>query len=164
MSNRRPVWPASAAPASATARTTPAPSADTPKGRKGGKRAVMSSEGKAKPRHLESQMQRQAVAWFGLQHAPLAPYLLAIPNGGTRAPREAANLKREGVRPGVPDLLFAYPSGQYHGLWMELKVPPNKPTPEQRAYLERLAAVGFAVVVVTSFEQFQATISDYLSR
>lgn len=40
-------------PQVATARTTPDPSADTPKGRKDGKRAVMSSEGKAKRHDVE---------------------------------------------------------------------------------------------------------------
>ena len=51
-----------------------------------------------------------------------------IPNGGTRNKIEAANLKRQGVKSGVPDLCFPLARGKYHGLYIEMKVDSNKTT------------------------------------
>lgn len=54
-------------------------------------------------------------------HPICKKYLFAIPNGGKRHIVTALKLKAQGVKPGVPDILLAYPSGRYHGLFIELK-------------------------------------------
>lgn len=45
----------------------------------------------------------------------------AIPNGGYRTKAEAAKLKAEGVRKGVPDLCVPIARGGYHSLYIEMK-------------------------------------------
>ena len=55
------------------------------------------------PRHLESQLQRQCVAWFRLQYPKHARLLFAVPNGGGRSRIEAAIMKAEGVTAGVSE-------------------------------------------------------------
>lgn len=49
--------------------------------------------------------------------------LFAIPNGGYRNASEAANLKSQGVKAGVPDLMLPVACGQFHGLFIEMKRP-----------------------------------------
>jgi hypothetical protein len=39
--------------------------------------------------------------------------MFAIPNGGSRDKREAANLKAEGVKSGVPDVFLPVPRHNY---------------------------------------------------
>jgi hypothetical protein len=92
----------------------------------------------------------------------------AVPNGGTRHPREAANLKRQGVSAGVPDLLFFEPTRDktlhYRvGLAIEMKRRPNKVSPEQREWLTGLEARGWSTSVCYSAEEAWTTLCDYLS-
>ena len=47
--------------------------------------------------------------------------LLSIPNGANKSPAAAAKFKREGLRPGVPDLFLPIAQHEYHGLWIEMK-------------------------------------------
>jgi len=45
----------------------------------------------------------------------------AIPNGGKRDLREAANMKAQGVKAGVYDVFIPVPRGPWHGLFVEMK-------------------------------------------
>ena len=94
----------------------------------------------------------------------------AVPNGGTRHPREAANLKRQGVVAGVPDLLFFEPKTGFKGsniyfsvgLAIEMKRRPNKVSPEQREWLTGLEARGWSTAVCYTAEEAWTTLFDYL--
>ena len=74
--------------------------------------------------------------------------LFAIPNGGHRDPRTAAQLKAEGVKSGVPDIFLPVSRAGYHGLWLELKAGKNKPTDQQTAWHKELTRQGYAVHVI----------------
>lgn len=64
---------------------------------------------------------------------PMLKWLHAIPNGGARggdkqtAMIRGAQLKAEGVKPGVPDIFLPYPIALWHGLYIEMKKPDQKP-------------------------------------
>jgi hypothetical protein len=63
------------------------------------------------------------------------------PAGEHRDPITGARLKRMGTKRGVADiLLVGPPAGRFHAL--ELKARGRKPTPEQLAFLEAVAAAG----------------------
>ena len=49
--------------------------------------------------------------------------LFAVPNGGERNKKVAAKLRAEGVKAGVPDVMFPVSNGTYHGLFIEMKKP-----------------------------------------
>ena len=90
--------------------------------------------------------------------------VFAIPNGGKRNAAEAAHLKRQGVKAGVPDLCLAVPRGAYHGLYIKLKVGTNKPTENQLAWLKLLKQHGYAVAVCYSAEEAKDVIDKYLNQ
>jgi len=74
----------------------------------------------------------------------------ATPNQGQRTKRAQAQLKREGMKAGVPDLQFMLPLHGFHGLFLELKAPPPHRyewSRLQRLRAEGLARAGYAVVV-----------------
>lgn len=71
----------------------------------------------------------------------------AIPNGGLRRKSEAARLKAEGVKPGVPDLCIPVARGPYHSLYIEMKKRGGKPTREQLAWVSLLRSEGMCAYV-----------------
>ena len=54
---------------------------------------------------------------------PHMDMLYAVPNGGERNLKVAANMKAEGVKSGVPDVVWPVPCGRWAGLYLELKKP-----------------------------------------
>ena len=85
-----------------------------------------------------------------------------IPNGGSRNKIEAANLKRQGVKAGVPDICLPVPRNGYHGLWIELKVGKNKTTENQKRYISFLTNQGYDVAVCYGMEEAARKIVEYL--
>ncbi len=95
---------------------------------------------------------------------PELELLLHIPNEGKRSKAAGAALKRQGLRKGVPDLFLPVPRGIYPGLWIELKVGRNKPTKEQKWWLEKLQAKGYKCRICYSWEEAAETIKNYLKE
>ena len=112
----------------------------------------------------EGDEQAKLFNWIAFMKCryPELDMLYHIPNGGSRNIKEAANLKRQGVRAGVPDLCLPVPSGKYHGLYIEMKYGKNKPTNNQREWLSKLKEQGYAVSVCYGWEEATKVICKYL--
>lgn len=112
----------------------------------------------------EAQEQAVVISWCKMQENkyPSLKNIYAIPNGGYRNKLEASNLKKQGVKSGVPDLHLAYPSGCYHGLYIEMKWGRNKPTPNQNDWIDRLTKARYQVEVCWSSEEAINVIKRYL--
>jgi hypothetical protein len=123
-------------------------------------------------RHIEHQHQVALIQWAGRTRLPesldvkagatVATYLLAIPNGGKRNPREAMRLKAEGVKPGVSDLLLPLRRHGFGSLWVEMKAPGNKPTPSQREWLDLMRDAGYCAAWADSWTRAASIIADYV--
>lgn len=123
-------------------------------------------------RHIEHEHQVALILWAYRTRIPAAAdvepgarvgdYLLAIPNGGRRNPREAARLKAEGVKPGVSDLLLPLRRGGHGSLWLELKAPGKRPSAEQLAWLQRMRLAGYVAEWADSWTRAAAIIAGYL--
>lgn len=97
----------------------------------------------------EAEEQMAVIKWAELMSNkhPCLKWLYHTPNGGSRNVAEAANLKRMGVKAGVPDLCLPYPSNGYHGLYIEMKRDGGRLTAAQRDYLAWLNENGYRAVV-----------------
>lgn len=125
-----------------------------------GKPAGMYKSGAIPTEHAE---QVALFRWWRAQYRSLEPYLLAIPNGGARNLITGAMLKAEGVRKGVPDIFLAYPSGGYHGLWIELKRRAHGyASTEQKFMLSALRSVGYDAAVCRGWDEAREKIRSYL--
>lgn len=93
----------------------------------------------------EAEEQRAVVSWCEARGVPV----FHVPNGGYRNKAEAARLKAQGVRAGVPDLCVPMARGGYHGLYIEMKDAGGKGrvSEHQREWLERLRAEGYCAWV-----------------
>ena len=86
-----------------------------------------------------------------------------IPNEGKRSAITGAHLKQAGLKPGVPDVCLPTGHGGYIGLYIEMKVKPNKPTENQKQWLRALREVGHLTAVCYTWEEAQKLIEEYLS-
>ena len=94
---------------------------------------------------------------------PELRFLAAIPNGGKRLAKTAADLKAEGVRRGVPDYLLPVRRGGYTGLAIELKTAKGRTSPEQREWLGHLETEGWRAVVARGWEEAWDVVRDYMA-
>lgn len=95
-----------------------------------------------KPRDLEGPVQRAIIETVRI----VAPGvdIRHIPNGGLRNARVAANLKRNGVVRGTPDLMLILSSGDV--AFIEVKAHQNdRLTPEQEAFWDLCKSRGVKI-------------------
>ena len=89
--------------------------------------------------------------------------LYAVPNGGYRHVTTAVNLKRTGVKAGVPDICLPVARGGCHALYIELKrVKGGKVSEAQREWQAALNAQGNMAVVCYGWEDARKVIENYL--
>ena len=114
----------------------------------------------------EAQEQKFLFQWAGLarQKFPELELLFHVPNGGRREEREAASLKKQGVKAGVPDLVLPVARGEYFGLYIELKVGKNKPKEHQLKWIDQLKEQGYFVMVCYGWLEAREVITNYLEK
>ena len=118
-----------------------------------------------KVKNLEHQAQVAVFTWAAMAKAefPELGRLFAIPNGGARNIVTAKNLKAEGVKPGIPDLMLAVARHGKHGLFIEMKIKPNKLSALQEAEILALNDAGYLAVVCWSSHEAIDVLQKYLS-
>lgn len=120
----------------------------------------------------ERDEQEAVIAWADLmagQYPELA-LMYSIPNGAhlygdaRRRAMQVAALKRQGMKPGVPDLCLPVARNGWHALYIEMKYGDNKPRDRQEWYLNRLAEENNLAVACWSAEEAIQVIVDYLTE
>lgn len=72
------------------------------------------------------------------------------PAGMVLSPGMAKISTALGYLKGTPDVMIFEPRGQYHGLFIELKAPGGRISPEQIKVLGKLSSAGYATAVCWS--------------
>lgn len=88
--------------------------------------------------------------------------LFAIPNGGYRKIKTGIQLKRTGLKPGIPDIFLPVGRGIYHGLFIEMKSERGTVRREQREWHDALREQGYMVKVCRGCDQAVKVIQEYL--
>jgi len=109
-----------------------------------------------------SEHEEQAKLFGWTRNHPKLPWMFAIPNGGLRNKATAVRMKSEGVKAGVWDIFLPVPSGQYHGLFLEMKWGKNTLTPAQKEFGDYATQQGYCCKVAYSTEQAIEIIDEYL--
>ena len=113
----------------------------------------------------EEQEQIAVIEWAMLmeKQAPELALLYHCPNGADRHPAVAAKLKKQGVKPGVPDLFLPVARGTAHGLYVEMKRQKGgRVSEDQKAWMEALTQQGYLCVVAHGAEEACDVIWHYL--
>lgn len=118
----------------------------------------------SKPYVHESVEQMCLFRWAGymLGQYPELKLMYHIPNGGSRNKIEAANLKKQGVKPGVPDICLPVARGKYHALYIEMKAGTNKCSESQKQWIADLTQEDNLAVVCYGWENAVKVITEYL--
>lgn len=115
---------------------------------------------KINPHLSEKQEQDIVVAWLRKNNI----LFYASANGGYRNLIEAANLKRQGVEPGVPDLCLPILKSPYGGLYIELKRKGKSVVSEnQKKWIALLRANGQRAEICVGADEAISLIKSYLS-
>ena len=114
----------------------------------------------------ERQEQIVVVQYLKLKHPDVV--FFAIPNGGYRNKIEAANMKKEGVTAGIPDLFIARPFSYGSekcvcGLFIEMKSKKGRLSVPQIDKIDRLQYEGYRCEVCYSADEAIRIIDEYLS-
>lgn len=99
-----------------------------------------------------------------LYNAKLPQVFHSVPNGGRRTMREAAKLKLTGVLPGVADTFLPLKSGEFCGLYIELKKAGGSIKPDQKLFLNSVADEGYLAIVINDIETFKEVFSYYINQ
>jgi hypothetical protein len=108
-------------------------------------------------------------AWKANCGHPELRLMFAVANGGERNIIVAANLKAEGIKKGVPDIMLPVVRKPWNGLFIELKRPKSKGKAEGTASAEQLKWIatlqeqGYGACVCVGWEQARDTIVQYLN-
>lgn len=102
-----------------------------------------------------------------ISEVPDMDMLFAVPNGGERNLKVAANMKAEGVKSGVPDVVWPVPRGNFAGLYLELKRPGlerralGARSENQVKWHKKLIAKHYAVVTCYGWEAMAQAVELY---
>lgn len=100
------------------------------------------------------------------ERIPGIELMFAVPNGGYRLGKTARDLKAEGVKAGVPDVWLPvkgiHEERPVTGLVIEMKFGKNKPTLEQKTWLEKLGANSWRTAVCYSWRDAAMVICEHL--
>ena len=122
--------------------------------------------GKKKPHkkreHPEDDLQEACIKWFDYQYPSLSSMMFHVPNGGNRNAMEGARLKKQGVRPGVSDLILLIPRGQFHSCCIELKSKTGTSSKSQKAWAKECVKYGNDYNICDNIEDFKFLIDEYL--
>ena len=93
---------------------------------------------------------------------PDLEYIYHVPNEEKSSQWYGRQLVSAGLRSGVPELVLPSPRGQYHGLYIELKVQGRKPTEHQIRRMGYLGRKQYCTMVCNGFNEAQKVIEEYM--
>lgn len=110
----------------------------------------------------EDKLQHSVMKYLSIQH-PTALFT-HIPNEGKRTKFEQFKLKYLGTKAGVPDVMVFTPNQFNNGLAIELKAGYNKPTENQKVWLNLLKNANWSVHWSNSFDECKEIIDKYFNN
>jgi hypothetical protein len=111
--------------------------------------------------HHEQAAFMTRLAWL---RPNLTEFVAAIPNGGKRDRIVAARLKREGVRPGFPDVIVMLPRQGAHALLIEFKRQGvARAGDEQHALHALYRAQGYRVELCSGCDAAWRVFEEYVA-
>lgn len=117
----------------------------------------------------EERTQSATLKWLHHQYPKVFQYVVKIDNEGIRSYKGHARAKSLGLHVGASDLLIAWPTTKFSGLWLEVKPDGWKPyhtkkerLANQKAFIEKMITVGYWADMGIGFDHCRDIINNYL--
>jgi len=94
---------------------------------------------------------------------PDLQWVYHVPNGGWRGWKAGAQMRAQGVRPGVPDIAWDVARGEYHGWRCEMKRKGEYPSEKQKEWHTWLRSQGYYVCVCYGWREAWKELIAYRS-
>jgi len=130
-------------------------------------------------REKEHNEQCVVISWCEMNKAryPCLGFIYAIPNMGKHHVSFRMKQAREGLKKGMLDLCLPWPKQDFTvgeivgfgnffvlcGLYIEMKIKPNKLTPEQKDWIKFLQDAGYEVKVAWSADEAIVILKEYVN-
>ena len=127
------------------------------------KDAAAATKSKRKISHEEADIQSEFFKVVPTFFPTLPDKLLfAVPNGGSRNKLEAINLKRQGLKPGISDVILLIPKKGFSSLCMEFKTSTGDQSDDQKEFQRQVEMCGGKYVIVRSVQKAIELMNNYL--
>lgn len=94
---------------------------------------------------------------------PQLKWMFHIPNEGKRSRTTGGRMRSEGMKSGVADIFLPAPSGEYHGLFIELKrLRGGKRTEKQEEFIAAMNSAGYCACFCVGWMAAAEVIVGYL--
>jgi len=107
----------------------------------------------------EDKLQAECYLWFHDQYPELRG-LLCYNLNNSRNKIRAMMDKSMGLQKGRSDMVFYWNGSAYH---IELKVAPNKQTPDQKKWQDKIEKAGFKYFIIYSIDEFKYFINGIIT-
>tara|TARA_R110000868_G_scaffold284777_1_gene545227 strand:+ start:368 stop:751 length:384 start_codon:yes stop_codon:yes gene_type:complete len=87
-----------------------------------------------------------------------------IPNESKSSIQRRMTMKRAGVKKGIPDICIPIPNDKFASLYIEMKIKPNKPSPEQMQVIRELNQAGNYACLCWSADEAIEMLTKYLNN
>lgn len=112
--------------------------------------------------HLEDDIQEAFFRAARIAYPKLRKLLFAVPNGGKRDKKEAIRFQRQGVVPGVSDIICLVPNEKYSYLCLETKTETNSQSDHQIEFELQANKAGGLYKVFRSAAEGIEILKEYL--
>ena len=113
----------------------------------------------------ESDEQKLLFAWAEYAEVlyPELETMYHVPNEGRRSYRVGAELKKQGMKAGVPDICLPVSRGRYNALYIEMKrMKGGTVSDAQKWWIDKLNQQGNLAVICHGFDEAKDVILKYL--
>lgn len=127
---------------------------------------------RAQGHDYEGGEQKALISWLygewqrGTGVGQAYPVTYHVPNGGVRNKKTGADLKAQGVKAGVSDLVVMEARGGLHGLYLEFKATPPRHAAlakTQRDWLALADERGYGAVLARGLEEARTVLREYMA-
>lgn len=116
---------------------------------------------------LEADEQKLLFEWAEYAEVlhPELELMYHVPNEGRRSYYTGYNLRKQGMKAGVPDVCLPVPRGRYGALYIEMKrTKGGRVSEAQQWWIDKLNAAGNLAVVCHGFDEAKDVILAYLQK
>lgn len=117
---------------------------------------------KTQRKNPEHDLQKAFFEWLLLAYPWADDVTFAVPNGVRCSASQAAKLKAEGLKAGIPDVFMSVVTDKYPGLYIEFKIKPNKPSDIQEKKISSLKSQGYRCEIIYDLDAAIALVKEYL--